>query len=172
MLIHDYNYRWPADFAAIAAVLTDALGPTALRVEHVGSTAVPGLAAKAIIDIDVVYPVDGDLAEIVDRLAGLGYHHNGDQGIPRREVFKRDPDADRHAVLDAITHHLYACPADSPELARHLAFRDALRADAAARSEYGRLKRAIAADAGEDKSGYAALKEVAATAFVERILSR
>ncbi|MEL7159615.1 MAG: GrpB family protein, partial [Bacteroidota bacterium] len=89
MLIQDYRAYWPIDFARLSEVLTAALAGTNHHIEHVGSTAVPGLAAKPIIDLDVVYYAPEAFGEIKDSLEQLGYYHNGDQGIPGREVFKR-----------------------------------------------------------------------------------
>ncbi len=76
-----------------------------------------------------------------------------------------------HPVLDRLNHHLYVCPSHSPELKRHLDFRDCLRGHAWARDEYEGLKQEIASTAKQDKGGYAELKEIRATAFVERVLS-
>lgn len=91
----------------------DALGEElALAVEHVGSTAVPGLAAKPVVDIDAVVPSAEDVPLAVERLERAGYRHEGDLGIPGREAF--EPPA------DAPWHHLYVLAADSEELRRHL----------------------------------------------------
>lgn len=171
MLIQNYQAHWPESFAEIATTIRTAAGEYLIGIEHIGSTAVPGLAAKAIIDIDLVYPVGGDFAALRAALESLGYFHNGDQGIPGREVFKRRADLPGHFVLDAISHHLYACAQDSKELRRHLAFRDHLRSHPDAREEYGRLKQEIAAEAGEERKAYAALKEVGARGFVDAVMA-
>ena len=94
-----------------------------LSIEHVGSTSVPGMTAKPIIDLDIVIP-DGTLERTIDLMATLGYFHQGDLGIPTRDAFDlSDP------VLKSSLpkHHPYVCPESSPELKRHLAFRDFLR---------------------------------------------
>ncbi|GAB4420021.1 MAG: GrpB family protein [Bacteroidia bacterium] len=170
MLIVEYQASWAADFGEIRRVLADALAGLAIRVEHVGSTAVRGLAAKPIIDIDVVYEVQADWSDIVRRLAALGYRHNGDQGIAGREVFKRDHD--RHPVLDSISHHLYVCHEGSAELEQHLAFRDYLADHEATRQAYAELKYEIAAMAHQDKTIYAALKAELARDFIASVLAR
>lgn len=172
MLILPYQGHWPAAFAEIEQVLSTCLAGLAVRVHHVGSTAVPGLAAKDIIDIDLEYSPLVQLADIKERLASLGYQHNGDQGIPQREVFKRKARTEDHPILDRITHHLYACPTGSPELTRHLKFRNQLRQSAADREQYAKLKQAIAREAGQDKKTYASLKEHQARAFVLGILEK
>jgi GrpB-like predicted nucleotidyltransferase (UPF0157 family) len=171
MLLHPHQAHWHDDFLRIQAILLAALDGLGATVQHVGSTAVPGLAAKPILDIDIAYPSELALAQVADRLAGLGYRHVGNQGIPEREVFKRLP-SQSHLVLDGIAHHLYACPAHSAELRRHLAFRDYLIAHPEARDQYAQLKQKIAAETGQDKKRYAVLKETAAKAFIEGILAK
>jgi GrpB-like predicted nucleotidyltransferase (UPF0157 family) len=118
MLIHPYNQEWPSRFDEIEAELLDVLDGLVLRIEHVGSTSVPDLAAKDIIDIDIVYDREASLLDIVEALATVGYKHIGEHGIPLRDAFKRLLLPEVHPVLDRITHHLYACPAHSPELKR------------------------------------------------------
>lgn len=169
-LIHDYDPQWAVDFSKIREVLETVLTPSATRVVHIGSTAVEGLAAKPIIDIDIAYDRQASFGSIKKALEDLGYYHNGDQGIPGREVFKRTPTEVTHSVLDTVPHHLYVCTEDNPELKRHLAFRDYLRMNPAARDEYARLKREVAERAGQDKKTYARLKEEMAREFVEKVL--
>lgn len=171
MLLHPHQPHWQTDFLRIQALLLDALDGHGASVLHVGSTAVPGLAAKPILDIDIVFPAEVTLQQVEARLAGLGYAHMGDQGITEREVFKRLP-AQAHPVLDTIAHHLYACPTHSRELARHVTFRDHLIAHPEARQGYEDLKQEIALLVGQDRKRYAALKETMAKAFIEDILNK
>jgi len=88
MILALYNPEWAIEFAALQDVYTSSLGKLVLRVEHVGSTAVPNLRAKPILDIDVVMPSYEVFPDIVAHLRRLGYTHNGDQGIRKREAFK------------------------------------------------------------------------------------
>lgn len=170
MLIQVYQASWPIQFQQIADVLSTAMSPHYKNIAHVGSTAVPGLAAKPIIDIDIIYENPADFIAIRSALENLGYYHNGDQGIKDREVFKRQPGA-QHLVLDQIRHHLYACPLKSLELNRHLLFRDFLRENPAARKEYQALKFQIAETAGQDRKRYAHLKEEQARELIESFLT-
>lgn len=170
MLIKDYDASWPEGFAKISAVIANALHGVDHRIEHVGSTSVPGLAAKPIIDIDIVYMKPCDFLEIGRRLYKLGYMHNGNQGIPDREAFKRIESHRKHRILDKIRHHLYVCPVGSAELKRHLLFRDYLRENEWARKEYYKLKKDIAVRANHDQKVYANLKETEARDFVLRII--
>lgn len=132
---------------------TDALS------EHVGRAAVAGLAAKPVIDIDVVIGSWAELPAVISRLCPLGYRPEGDLGVPGREAFITPP--------DAPAHHLYVCAADSAQLARQLAFRDFLRAHPDTARAYARLKWSLAERFRTDRAAYSD----ATTAFVERVLT-
>lgn len=129
-----YDAAWQTAFEQIREELSLALGDLALAIEHVGSTAVFGLSAKPCIDIDVVIEDRLSLDAAVERLAAIGYIHEGDLGIKDREAFKY---SDKPHLM---THHLYVCPKDSEELRRHIVFRDFLRANADAADVYGKTK--------------------------------
>lgn len=151
---------WPAEFAALAAPVRAALGPLALGVEHVGSTSVPGLAAKPVIDLDVVISSRLTLPPVLERLSTLGYVHRGDLGIPGREAF--------HWPEHLPRHHLYVCAVDAVPLHEHLLFRDHLRAHPAEAAAYGTLKRALAERYRGDRVRYGEAK----TEFVRAALAR
>ena len=159
VVVEPYCEAWARSFTAIAAELWNAVGDLALRIEHVGSTAVPGLSAKPIIDIDVVIPVGSCFETVASRLAEIGYRHEGNLGIPGREAF--DYSGKEHLQK----HHLYVCPEDSPELRRHVAFRDYLRSHPEAAGEYSRIKEDGARLYPEDIEGYIAHK----APFIEKI---
>lgn len=158
VVIVDYDPRWPATFALLRDRVVHVLGDLVVAVEHVGSTAVPNLAAKPIIDIDVVIRSEADFAETVRRLAEIGYTHIGDLGITGREAFLADGALPRH--------NLYVCAAGASELRRHLLFRDALRADTELTAEYAALKRDLAERFRDDRDAYTEGK----TAFITRVL--
>ena len=147
-----YDERWTQDFEAIASEIRNVLGELALAIEHVGSTAVLGLSAKPIIDIDVVIRDYAALDAVVCALKTIGYHHEGDLGIPGREAFRYE--GKEHLQK----HHLYVCPQDSPELKRHIAFRDYLRAHPDAVHAYSHIKEEGAALYPYDIEGYIANK--------------
>ncbi len=169
VIICDYDPRWPHEFAELATVLTAHLGPLLQRVEHVGSTSVTGLAAKPIIDLDVVIASEQMLPEVIRSLAELGYEYEGDRGITGRAAFARVDDGVPWDGSDRIwpQHHLYVCPADSLELARHLAFRDYLRGHPDVARRYERLKRNLAAEYAHDRVAYTDGK----SAFVQEVLA-
>ncbi len=160
VIVEPYNLEWPRQFERLASVLWPAVSAHALIIEHVGSTSVPGLAAKPIIDIDIVIDDMARLPAIIAALASIGYEHRGNQGIVDREAFKR-PDAE-------VRHNLYVCPKDSIALRNHLCLRDALRADTTLRDEYARLKQALAAEFPTSIADYLDGK----TDFILAILAR
>lgn len=168
-LIIPYQESWKRDFEQIKEVLLASLNTLSIKIEHIGSTSVPGLAAKPIIDMDLVYEHLSDFSTILKSMEMLGYYHAGDQGIDGREVLKRNITSN-HRVLDSISHHLYVCQKTNEELRRHLAFRDHLRANAETRLAYEKLKKDIAQEAGQNKKQYARLKEHTAKDFIEGVL--
>lgn len=157
VFIQDYDPAWPDAFSKLAARVKAALGDLVVTIEHVGSTAVPGLAAKPIIDLDVVLASPADLPEAIRRLASIGYAHQGDLGIAGREAF--------HSPVGPLRHHLYVLSAGANELRRHLDFRDALRSNSDLRDRYGALKRSLAQVYEDDPSAYTQAK----TAFITLI---
>ena len=162
IIVVDYCHTWRDAFAAIRAELSAALGDLALSIEHVGSTAVEGLPAKPIIDIDVVISCYDTFDAVRSRMESAGYYHQGDLGI-----------ADRHAFgytgkEHLMAHHLYVCPSRSLELRRHLAFRDYLRTHDRERDWYGEVKRLAAAQHPNNIEGYMAAKEPTILEILER----
>ncbi len=147
-----YDPQWSQHFEAIRQELAPALGNLALTIEHVGSTSVKGLAAKPIIDIDVVIRDTTPLSDVIAALADIGYEHEGNLGIPRREAFRYEEKPHLHK------HHLYVCPRNSRELHRHITFRDYLRSHPEAAREYGRVKETAARLFPEDMDRYMAYK--------------
>ena len=160
VIIVDYDPHWPDLFEDLRAPVVAALGDLVVIVEHVGSTAVPGLAAKPIIDMDVVVPSVADVPKAIERVALLGYAHQGDLGIRGREAFTPPP--------GKPAHHLYVCALGSDELRRHRSFRDYLRSHPDDARAYEALKKAAASRFAEDRAAYSESK----TRFVEAVLQR
>ncbi len=159
VVVLPYDEQWRLDFHEIEDELTKALGQLPVRIEHVGSTSVQGLSAKPIIDIDIVINDYSDLETIKSALEKIGYHHEGNLGIIGREAFKYD------GKEHLRKHHLYVCPVDSPELKRHIAFRDYLRTHPDAVCEYSRIKEEGAKLYPYDIEGYIEHK----SPFIEKI---
>ncbi|WP_439506180.1 GrpB family protein [Sediminibacterium sp.] len=166
MLLHPYSADWNTHFELIKNALDECLQGLYYTIEHIGSTAVPGLAAKPIIDIDIVFDDPSAFPLIKQALELIGYFHNGNQGIEDREVFKREGTS-QDDVLDTIKHHLYVCSADSPALKRHLITRDYLRKNEWAKAEYQQMKYALAEKARQNQKAYAVLKEATVNAFID-----
>ena len=134
-----YDPAWPDRFEQLRSVLVPALGEVAIAIEHVGSTSVPSLAAKPVIDIDAIFRSPADVPEAIARLGTVGYRHlRRLWAIAGREAFGRPP------RLPA--HNLYLCPAGIESLRNHLTIRDHLRTHAAARDAYGALKMQLATE--------------------------
>jgi GrpB-like predicted nucleotidyltransferase (UPF0157 family) len=149
-LVEEYNPLWPSWFEQLRKRLDAPLGGIPKAIEHVGSTAVTGMVAKPIIDIVIVIE-PGGFPAIRDPLAEIGYAHNGDQGIPGREVF-RIPYEALKAGLPA--HHLYVCEEGAQPLVEHLAYRDFMRAHAEWRQKLNALKRALCEKYDNDRQAY------------------
>jgi GrpB-like predicted nucleotidyltransferase (UPF0157 family) len=145
-----WSEAWARDFEIVAADVRQALGriPGA-RVEHVGSTSVAGLAAKPILDIDVIVE-RADVPAAVAALVGIGYVHRGDLGVVGREAFfPPDPLPRRH---------VYVCEAGTLNVRNHLAVRDVLRAHDELRDAYAAVKLSLASDPAMDIDTYIARK--------------
>ena len=148
----DYDPDWPRQFQAEAARIRAVLGGNCTAIYHIGSTAVPGLAAKPILDI---MPVVEDL-EAVDRAApafeAMGYGYLGEFGIPGRRYLRKGGDERTHQL------HIFA-RTDRANITRHLAVRDYLRAHPEEAAAYGRLKMELARRYPEDLESYCLGKE-------------
>ncbi|MBR2566945.1 MAG: GrpB family protein [Paenibacillus sp.] len=169
VLIEEYNEKWPKAFKIIESVLSNKLSGLALRIEHVGSTAIPNLVAKPIIDIDVVIESMEDLPEVIKKLDELGYVHEGDLGIKNREAFARKEIYVPYSSEGDVKHehHLYVCNRESDELKRHIMFRDILRKYPLLVSEYTNLKIQLSSEFKNNRKAYTEGK----TEFVMRIMN-
>jgi GrpB-like predicted nucleotidyltransferase (UPF0157 family) len=150
VIVADYNPAWPAQFRSLRGRIAGGLRLMASSVEHVGSTAVHGLAARPVIDIDVLLATDAILSAAIERLTMLGYVHHGDLGMPGREEFR--------APAGSIAHHLHVCSPNSQEFRRHVALRNFLRSHPIEVQQYGDLKRALAERFAGDGEAYQAGK--------------
>ncbi len=157
----DHDPEWATSFARIREHLWPAVAHVARRIDHVGSTSVPGLAAKPIIDADVVVASDEDVPGAIEALAAVGYLWRGDLGVPGRESFVCP------AGSSLPRHHLYLVVENNKAHVDHWLLGDVLRADPGARDRYGALKRKNAREAGRDVDYYVAAK----AAFVADLLA-
>lgn len=145
-----YDPTWPDTFERIRSELARALSAVpVLAIEHVGSTSVPELAAKPVIDIDVIITRD-QLEPAIRALEAIGYQHRGDLGIPERHAMEAPDDAPRR--------HVYVVVEGSLALRNHLGLREMLRADPDLRAQYGELKLSLSQRDFDSIDGYVAAK--------------
>jgi GrpB-like predicted nucleotidyltransferase (UPF0157 family) len=152
IVVVDYDPEWPRSFDRIDAHVSPAVGDVAVRVDHVGSTSVVGLAAKPIIDLDVVVASEDDVETAIARLATIGYRWRGDLGVVGRQAF----DADSQSTLPE--HHLYVVVENNRAHLDHVLLRDLLRGDPVGRQRYAALKRGNAESAKGNIDAYVAAK--------------
>jgi len=161
VIVVPYDPRWPILFEEASAELRAVLGTSILDVHHVGSTAVPGLCAKPILDVMVSVPNFDDARELFTRLDALGYEYRPDEEIPDRHYFRRPPGGELR------THHLSLAEPESRYHRVTLAFRDALRRDPELAEAYARLKLSLARRFPLDRPAYIDGK----TEFVQDVLA-
>lgn len=169
MLIEQYTSKWIDDFKNLKCQIEIGLQGLVYTIEHVGITSVPNLAAKPIIDIDIIYSNQSAYEKIKLGLEKIGYYHNGNQGIEDREVFKRN-NGIINKILDSIKHHLYVCPVESEALERHILSRNYLRKNEWARTKYQQMKYKLAEKSNQNQKLYAALKELNVNNFIDTII--
>jgi GrpB-like predicted nucleotidyltransferase (UPF0157 family) len=159
-----YDEAWPLLYQEERARIERAIGPWVEEIEHVGSTAVPGLAAKPIIDIMVGVRSLEDSPILVERLVGIGYEYvpEFEQVFPLRRYFRKMQEGRR-------THQIHLVERSNAEWwDRHLLFRDYLRVHPEVAEEYARLKYELSGRFGEDREAYTDAK----TAFISEVVRR
>ena len=165
-LVEKYNPEWPKWFEEIKAFLGEKVSKVCIQIEHVGSTSIPGMTAKPIIDLILVIEAQ-DFEEIKELLAERSYYHNGDQGIKDREVFKLEDTAVKNSMP---RHHLYVCPKHSAELKKEIAFRDFLRQSKEYAERLSELKWSLAEAFNDDREAYMEGKAALCREITERAL--
>ncbi len=138
VIVIPYDRAWKEYFRKIKEEIENAIGDLIIDIEHVGSTSVEGMSAKPCIDIDVIIKDYSVFDAVVNKLAEIGYIHEGDLGIKDREAFKYE---DKPHLMN---HHLYVCPQNSEELHRHITFREYLRSNPNAVEKYSKVKETAA----------------------------
>jgi GrpB-like predicted nucleotidyltransferase (UPF0157 family) len=156
----DYDSSWPRIFLELKDCIWPSVSDIAITIEHVGSTSVPGMAAKPVIDMDIVIASRTQLASLCLRLGRLGYQPRGDLGIEDREAFT--------APENQPAHHLYACVEGSLALRNHRAVRDYLRSHRSDAIAYSTLKKELGKRLANERARYVQAK----TGFILSILER
>ena len=146
--IVEHDPSWAARFEAERPKLAEIFDGRAVAIEHIGSTSVPGLCAKPIVDI-LVGLRELELSEAeIEAMEGLGYEYLGEFGLPGRLYFRKG---------EPRTHHVHVVAHGGEHWRRHLAFRDALRSNPEERRRYDELKRRLAEE-GHPRDVYSELK--------------
>ncbi|WP_454258365.1 GrpB family protein [Pseudoxanthomonas mexicana] len=149
--------EWALRFSAERDRLSTALGPVAIDIQHVGSTAVPGILAKPILDIAVAIQSFENGYPLVPLLEALGYEYRGEYGIPLRHYFVHG--------IPRRTHHLHVLEQQSTDWERHIRFRDQLRRSPATAAQYSELKLASVSESSGSRDLYQSLK----SSFITKI---
>jgi GrpB-like predicted nucleotidyltransferase (UPF0157 family) len=155
-----YSPQWAQLFLAEVERLTPDLNAHMLDIQHIGSTAVPGLAAKPILDIGIAVESEAAVAACIPLLAALDYTYGGDRGSSEGHFFDRG--ADQHK-----THYLHMLLISNPAWQNYLRFRDYLIAHPATRDAYMQLKQTLAAQYAANRAAYTAAK----AQFIQRVLA-
>ena len=170
LVLEDHNPLWTEQFRQLKSVYEIHLKELFLFIEHVGSTSIPGIKAKPVIDIDVVIERVDILSSIIPRLERLGYVYKGDLGIRGREAFWQPSCKVPIGDMDSLwpSHHLYVCQRGIESLQNHLLFRDYLRAHPEEAREYSVLKENLIGSVNDDIDLYVEGK----SEFISNILRK
>jgi GrpB-like predicted nucleotidyltransferase (UPF0157 family) len=162
VVVSPYSEQWPNFFRNLRNDLICLFTPTSIAVEHIGSTSVPGLSAKPVIDILLGAASLADIESRINLLSGHGYEYVSkyEKEIPERRYFVKSP-------ANSLRVHIHAVVLGSRLWREHLAFRDALRSDLGLRAQYQSLKLQLAEQFVNNKSAYSAAKNP----FVESVLA-
>jgi len=156
-----HQTEWKSLFDSEAALLRETIRDYVVAIEHIGSTAIPDLEAKPIIDILVGVQTAKDAERCIVPLAEIGYEYRGEQGIAGRFYFRK-------GTGDVSTHHLNIVETSSDFWRTHLLFRDYLRQHPEVAREYGKLKRELAEKHKGNRPAYTEAK----AAFIQRVLQK
>ena len=163
IVIVEYDPQWPILFQKEKEAILEALGDLVLGIEHMGSTAVPGLPAKPLIDICIGLREIDDAMQCIEPLKKLGYEYvpEYEKVLPDRRYFRKGPPGKR-------THHLHMWKMNTYGWKRHVLFRNLLRADPDMAQEYLALKHELAEKYGNNRPAYSDAK----SEFIEAVMAK
>jgi GrpB-like predicted nucleotidyltransferase (UPF0157 family) len=167
VIVSPYSAEWPAHFTVVRDALLATFAPQVVEIEHIGSTSVPGLAAKPVIDVLLGARTLAEIEQKIEALGDLGFTY-----VPKYEV---EIPTRRYFVKASATTprvHLHAVERDSRIWAEHMAFRDRLRTDAALCATYQRLKLRLAEEYADDKAAYTEAKGPFILSVIARSIRR
>jgi GrpB-like predicted nucleotidyltransferase (UPF0157 family) len=157
IVVVDYNANWSNQYEQEKQQILLALGDAVINIQHIGSTSVPGLAAKPVIDMLLGLKQIPPLPSQISSLAAIGYSYHGELGIPGRHYFRKGMPR---------THQIHAVLTDAEFWQRHILFRDFLRNNPQAAQRYETLKRKLAQEFAGDRTTYTNSK----TPLIEQLL--
>ena len=157
-----HDPRWNFEFESEGGLIRSALGQNIVAVHHIGSTSIPGIYAKPVIDILVEVEKISDVDNRVSEMESLGHEVMGEFGIPGRRYFRKD---NEHGIR---THQIHVFETGSQQLSRHLSFRDYMIAHPVAALEYSDLKRRLAEEYPNSPDDYMDGKDAFIKAIDER----
>jgi GrpB-like predicted nucleotidyltransferase (UPF0157 family) len=172
--VANYSPRWPLLYERERDLIVGAIGRWTVDIQHVGSTAVPGLGAKPIIDIMVGLRRFADAQRCIQPLQAVAYECRGEAGLTGRLFFRKltaHPDRGQNlGIVSGVprSHHLHLVEHDGELWKRTLLFRDYLRLNPDVARQYVELKRRLALEYQRDTEGYGAAK----TPFIESVLAQ
>ena len=162
VVVVPYDPRWPVIYEEARREIMEAVGSEILGIEHVGSTSIPGLAAKPTIDMQVDVRDFDEATVTIQPLEDIGWEYKGEYGFPRRHYFRKSaPDGHR-------THHLHMLEIKHPRWDEMLLFRDFLREHPTTAGEYAGLKRELAEKFQDERGDYIDAK----APFIQAVLKR
>jgi GrpB-like predicted nucleotidyltransferase (UPF0157 family) len=167
VIVSLYRHEWPEVFSVVREELHSVFAPAAIAIEHIGSTSVPGLAAKPVIDVMIGARSLAEIEAKIEPLSTLGYEYVSkyERELPMRRYFV-------NASVRSLRVHVHGLERDSRSWREHLAFRDALRADADLRERYQALKLRLAEEFAEDKPAYTEAKAPFIRSFLDMLSER
>jgi len=145
VIVSSYTDDWPLIYQTEVKRIQKAIGMYILDIQHIGSTSVPGLCAKPIIDIAIAVESFEGATVCIAPLEKIGYRYRGENGMPRRHYFVKG---------DPRTHHIHMLEENSENWARHIRFRNRLRSNPLLIQEYGALKLALASNYHRNRYSY------------------
>ncbi len=159
VIVVPYNPKWAELYERVRQELQAAIGHLVLDIQHIGSTAIPDMTAKPVIDVGIAVENFEDARACVGPMETLGYEYRGENGIPRRHYFVKGRPG---------THHFHMLEIASAEWAAQILFRDYLRAHPDFASQYAQLKRRLSAKFANDREAYQRAKAL----FIAEVIAR
>ena len=163
VILKDYNKEWSKLFDKEAKLISSIISNYLVNIQHIGSTAIPGIVAKPIIDIAIGIDDLSNIKQIITLLEEGGYEYRGEQGIPDRHLFVKGNEECR-------THHIHVMVNTSYEWKKHILFRDYLKSNPKVAKQYSELKKRLAAKFEFDREKYTNGKEEFILGILEKVI--